>query len=205
MTLIRVGLVVVVFLFWADGARAQDEKKAKSRVLQTRQVLCYDSDGLPPIPCANTGQDGDVRAGVQSPPRRFTDNNNGTITDNLTNLIWLKNANCKKGHIPWQEALNFANNLASGNCDLADGSKSGDWRLPNVRELQSLVDYGTNNPALPDPTGAPFSDFQSSVYWSSTTNAFNPVGAWIVLFFDGNVNFSNKTNGNYAVAVRGGS
>ena len=101
--------------------------------------------------------------------------------------------------------MNFANNLASGICHLADGSKSGDWRLPNVRELQSLVDYGTSNPALPDPKGAPFSDFQVSVYWSSTTNAFRPVGAWVVLFFDGSVSFSNKTNGNYAIAVRGGS
>ncbi len=205
MSRLRTGLFVAVCLLWAGAAGAKDEQTAKSIVPRTGQLLCYDSDGLPPIPCAKTGQDGDVKAGIESPSPRFTDNDNGTITDNLTKLIWLKNANCKKGQITWQEALSFANNLASGDCELTDASKSGDWRLPNIRELQSLVDYGNSRLALPNPKGAPFKDFQASIYWSSTTNAFNPVGAWFVFFFGGNVNFGNKTNGNYALAVRGGS
>ncbi|NIO68243.1 MAG: DUF1566 domain-containing protein, partial [Anaerolineae bacterium] len=57
----------------------------------------------------------------------------------------------------------------SGECGLGDGSSEGDWRLPNVRELQSLIDYGRQTPAL--PSGHPFTGVQSSLYWSSTTHA----------------------------------
>ena len=44
--------------------------------------------------CYATGDDGDLEKGVAWPNPRFTDNGNGTVTDNLTGLIWLKNANC---------------------------------------------------------------------------------------------------------------
>ena len=60
---------------------------------KTGQTLCYDSLGAV-VPCAGTGQDGEIKAGVAWPSPRFTDNSNGTVTDNLTGLIWLKNANC---------------------------------------------------------------------------------------------------------------
>ena len=55
----------------------------------------------------------------------------------------------------WQEALDAANTLASGSCGLSDGSMAGDWRLPNVNELRSLIDWGNFSPAL--PAGHPFS------------------------------------------------
>ena len=66
-----------------------------TRVPQTGQTKCYDNVGQE-IDCEDTGQDGDFQAGVEWPVPRFTDNADGTVTDNLTGLIWLKNANCPK-------------------------------------------------------------------------------------------------------------
>ena len=68
----------------------------------------------------------------------------------------------------WANALTLAATLADGIGGLPDGSNPGDWRLPNIRELQSLVDYGRYNPALPE--NAPFTEVQN-FYWSSTTDS----------------------------------
>jgi len=115
-------------------------------VPRTGQSTCYNAGGTQ-IDCPNTGQDGDKLAGVAPPVPRFVDNGNGTVTDKLTGLIWLKNANCF-GTKTWQQALDSANNLANGQCSLTDGSTVGQWRLPNVKELQSLINFGFFNPAL---------------------------------------------------------
>jgi hypothetical protein len=63
---------------------------------------------------------------------RLTDNGNGTVTDNLTGLTWLKNANCF-GPSSWFDAVAFCKALKNGQCGLADGSNPGDWRLPNIK------------------------------------------------------------------------
>ena len=78
---------------------------------------------------------------------RFTDNGNGTVTDNLTGLIWLKEANCW-GTLTWSQALTYAHGLTNGQCSLTDGSVAGDWRLPNIKELSSLIDYDYFAPAM---------------------------------------------------------
>ena len=159
------------------------------------------------------GDDGDLQRGVALPTPRFTDNLDGTITDNLTGLIWLQNANCF-GVQNWATALTRANGLASGDCGLSDGSVAGDWRLPNIRELHSLVNFAFFNPALSNAAGTgqgsgsdPFSNFQTaSSYWSSTTFAGFSVNAWFVNFSGGFVVFGVKDFGNFFVlAVRGGS
>jgi hypothetical protein len=153
------------------------------------------------------GDDGDLEKGVVWPVPRFTDNGDGTITDHLTGLIWLKNANCPAGARNWQQALDFVAGINDGTNNCGDTSNAGfnqiDWRLPNLRELQSLVDYGRFNPSL--PLGHPFSNFQASNYWSSTTNAFLTSFAWFVLFDFGDVNFSGKSNSGFVIAVRVGS
>jgi hypothetical protein len=149
-----------------------------------------------------TGDDGALEKGVAWPQPRFNDNGNGTITDKLTGLIWLQNANCF-GQQPWATAISDANGLFNGACGLTDGSVAGDWRLPNIRELQSLVDYGQSNPAL--PSNSHFTSFQSSGYWSSTTKADNSIVAWYVFFPDGAVDRVGKINIGYVIAVRGGS
>ena len=157
-------------------------------VEKTGQTGCWDASGNP-VTCAGTGQDGDLQKGVTWPVPRFTDNGDGTVTDNLTGLVWLKNANCF-GIRTWANALIDCNSLADGACGLTDGSVAGDWRLPNVKELQSLIDFGQFNPAL--PTGHPFTGVQ--YYWSSTTlDAGSTIGAWSVSLSLGSVIAYDKT------------
>jgi len=181
-------------------------------VERTGQTQCYNENGswtpcwicIDDV-CSHTGQDGDWGKGVTWPDPRFTDNGNGTVTDKLTGLIWLKNANCFGVKI-WNQALSDCNGLNSGECGLADGSNAGDWRLPNRKELETLLDFGQLNPSL--PSGHPFinvpSDF-SDYYWSSTTNMNDAASAWTVHIGRGNVGYGYKNNYNYYVwPVRGG-
>lgn len=170
-------------------------------VPQTGQTTCWDFSGTV-IDCAGTGQDGDIQAGVVPPSPRFTDNMDGTITDNLMGLIWLKNANCF-GTRMWALALTDANTLNSGECGLTDSSVEGDWYLPNRNQLTSLLDLENFSPAL--PTGHPFMNFQSSNYWSSTTLPNFPDNAWFVFFDFGRVNSDFKTDNFFVLPVRGGS
>jgi hypothetical protein len=151
-----------------------------------------------------TGTDGDLKKGVAWPTPRFTANGNGTVTDNLTKLIWMQNAYSFVSGRTWAQALSEANILQSGSIPgLTDNSMAGDWRLPNLRELQSLVDYGGYTPAIL-PAGHPFTNVKPGTYWSSTTYPHITTGAWLVSFTDGNVNYSSKNNLNYVWCVRGG-
>ena len=160
-------------------------------------------------PVEKTGQttshadydDGYYEKGVAWPNPRFTDNSNGTVTDNLTGLIWLKYANAF-GLRNWATALTDCNTLNSGEHGLIDGSAEGDWRLPNVKELQSLIDFGNYDPAL--PSGHPFSGVRSNGYWSSTTYAYNTDYAWAASLYRGYVSYANKTGIFYVWPVRGG-
>jgi hypothetical protein len=168
---------------------------------QTGQTTCYDTAGSV-IACPATGQDGDIQAGVAWPSPRFTDNGNGTVTDNLTGLVWLRNANCF-GLRTWATALTDANALASGSCGLTDGSVAGDWRLPNVNELESLIHAGEANTATWLNTQG-FINVQSDFYWSSSTYAYNTGFAWVVYMRVGGVYAGYKPNVVYVWPVRAG-
>lgn len=203
--------VVAQDVVFYDGFESGDTAGwwAPARVGETGQKTCYDEAGTV-IACTGTGQDGDIQSGVAWPAPRFVDNGDGTVTDMLTGLIWLKNANCF-GQKTWTSALTNANTLASTACGLSDGSVAGDWRLPSVNELQSLIDYEYSYPALSDAAGTAqwsegdaFSGVQSLVYWSSTSYANGPWVAWFVGLYSGFVNYSAKTNGYYVWPVRGG-
>ncbi|MEO5376692.1 MAG: DUF1566 domain-containing protein [Magnetococcus sp. DMHC-6] len=148
-----------------------------------------------------TGDDGDLQKGVAWPDPRFTDNGDGTVKDNLTGLIWLKNANCF-GSKSWTNALSSTNGLASGSCGLTDGSVAGNWRLPSKKELMSIIDVQRTSPAL--PLGYPFSSVQTNHYWSSTTYAYSTSNAWFVYLRYGVVSYDDKTTSNYVWPVRGG-
>jgi hypothetical protein len=166
--------------------------KAKSApVPQTGQTATYAAD-----------DDGALQKGVVWPTPRFTDNNNGTVTDKLTGLIWMKNANAF-GPATWSVALILARTVANNSYGLTDGSKPGDWRMPNLKELQSLVDYSHHTPALPE--GHPFTGVINTAYWSSTTLVFNSDYVWYVELQYAQIYWSLKTNGGgYLWCVRGG-
>lgn len=160
-----------------------------------------------------TGDDGDLEKGVPWPTPRFTDNDNGTVTDNLTGLVWTKNANLF-GMKNWEDACDECAALSDATSgDLTDGSVAGDWRLPNVRELQSLISYGFILPALPNTEGTghwmqndPFAWVLSSYYWSSSSlphNAPDPY-AWLVGFSGGYLSNGDKSDVYPVWCVRGG-
>ena len=140
------------------------------------------SGDQPLAPVASTGQtisyiggdDGYYRLGVSVPDQRFQDNGDGTFDDTLTGLTWLGVRNCVPIHT-WPTSIDFANNFSanSGDCaELSDNSEAGDWRMPNIRELYSLINFSVAFPAW-DPqipfTGEWLQDPTSGTYWSSTS------------------------------------
>ena len=193
-------LVAAMAIFMSSAQAAVEIQEAEVR------------NGVTPAAVAKTGQtvsiapgdDGALRKGVAWPNPRFTDNANGTVTDNLTGLIWLKDANClpssHDGRRSWDSALAHANDLASGACGLSDGSRAGDWRLPNRNELTSLLDLGQRNPAL--SRSHPFTSFQPARYWSSTPST--PSSAWRVDFAEGEVTEGTVVSPYFATFVRDG-
>jgi hypothetical protein len=200
-------------------------------------------NGVPPSPCSQfpaTGQttayqadkndgivgpvavpdDGVVQAGATL---SYTDNGDGTITDNNTGLMWEKKSDDGGLHDKdnvyrwsgngaqetiwdWLEDIN-----AEGGTGFAGHN---DWRIPNLKELQSIVNYENFNPAVSAAfdtgcvascTVLTCSCTVASLYWSSTSRAFSPSGAWFVAFNGGFVNAGDKSVGLFVRAVRGGS
>lgn len=100
------------------------------------------------------GEDGDVQAGMEWPSPRFTDNGDGTVTDNMTGLQWGKTAS----YTSWYSSMSACENLSLGGHD--------DWRLPNVRELRSIFsDFSRQSPVV-EP--GMFSISSSTYFWTST-------------------------------------
>ena len=138
--------------------------------------------------------------------------NNGTIKDLNTGLIW--EMKCSgAGCAPLHDVSNLYRWSGDGTQEtiwdwLEDVNAEGgtgyagrdDWRIPNVRELQSIVDYGVFFPPI-DPIFGPTA---VSLYWSSTTGAVSPSDAWFVIFGLGSVNADGKSNTLSVRAVRGG-
>lgn len=168
---------------------------------------CSSWAGPAPLPASGQttkyadGDDGDLQRGIPLPRPRFWSLRNGTVRDSLTGLTWLANANCFFTRT-WADALASTAGLADGRCGLKDGSSAGEWRLPSVNELESLVDSERSFPSLPE--GHPFIGVRSSYYWSSTTNAARDSVAWVVDLYYGNVIYDKKTKNNYFWPVKDG-
>lgn len=188
-------------------------------VAQTGQVLCHDVDGYE-VACDGTGHDGDTHAGVAWPVPRFIINGDGTVTDALTGLVWLRTLGCFGDYLNWPESLSVAENLADGQCDLTDGSVAGDWRVPNVKEALSLIDYqfywppisnamGTGQMAEGDPficaICPPGWLLNASWFWTSTTNVgTDSTGtdkAFLILLYSGETRSGNKSFVNHDASV----
>ncbi len=182
-----------------------DPEDFPGRMTQTGQQLCYTSGGAV-TPCTGTGQDGAIQSGATEPDPRLSDNGNGTVTDNLTGLMWLQRGNCFAS-ANWQAALDVVADLNANPETLTCGDYSEaytDWRLPNRKELLSLVDRSQHSPAVASD-GAIVSATVVATYWTSTTDAGNYDNAWTVaLSTDGSVSSSAKTSAGGVWVVRGG-
>ena len=180
----------------------------------TGQTKCYDPTGSTTneIPCAGTGQDGAYSIN----PMSFTDNGNGTVSDNNTGLIWQKcsvgqnnDASCSGTAVNynWYQASGTYdatyNSSTQNVCGALNLGGSSSWRLPSKKELMSIVDYSIPYPG-PTILQPRFPNTIASYYWSSTTFAGYPYFAWGVGFDDGCVSGDGK-GGSFCVrCVRGG-
>ena len=105
----------------------------------------------------------------------FTDNGDGTVTDNVTVLMWEQSATHKI--CTYADAVSYCNNLTIGGYT--------DWKLPRDLELMSIVDYGKRTPAI-DSTYFPGT--YSTQYWTSSPMDSDSSHTWTVDFQDGYVN-----------------
>ena len=110
----------------------------------------------------------DVAAGAPN-LESYTDNEDGTVTDNITGLMWQQAV--PTGTYTWAQAVAY--------CPTLTLAAYSDWRLPSVIELVSIVDYGQYNPSI-DPTYFPSTP--ASDFWSSSPLAGWSSGAWLVNF-----------------------
>jgi hypothetical protein len=155
-----------------------------------------------------------VSASAPTKTVRFVDNGDGTVTDNQTGLMWEKKTDSNVNDLySWTSATFgtaadgtlFTTFLATMQCTLSANGTCGlaghyDWRIPNIGELQTIVDC--SKPNCVDPAFGPTN--QTSPYWSATTGAADPTGAWFVSFITGDVSGSIKAAARAARAVRGG-
>jgi hypothetical protein len=132
---------------------------------------------------------------------RFVDNGDRTVTDNCTGLMWQKETADTNGdgqinspdRVDSCEALTYCENLSFAGHD--------DWRLPNVRELQSILDYGRFGPAMDTSV---FGVAVRAWYWSSSADVGSPGGFWSVDSDAGHVLGASINRGelSYVRAVR---
>ena len=163
--------------------------KGLSVVPRTGQSVCYDSAGKV-IPCAGSGQDGELRYGAPWPEPRFEIFHNGVL-DHLTGLLWRRSANLTAQTVVWREAL-----AAVAVLNREDAGMN--WRLPTINELESLVDCATHSPAL--PSGHPFTGVQD-IYWSSSTSLFEPDWAWALYLEKGATGVGQKRYAQFSVCA----
>ena len=154
--------------------------------------------------------DGDYQIGITPSYSRSGD----IVTDNVTKLQWQDNEEVKTVKKSWEDAKSYCSSLSLGGYN--------DWRLPTIKELNSIVDYGkydhtidsTFSNVIFDDDGSIFDRFSinstfvnvtSFSYWSATTGATDSSSAWYVSFTYGNESLNSKVDDdNYIRCVRGG-
>ncbi len=179
-------------------------------------------------PAGPVGPPGDA---VKADPPCFDNNNryvdcgNGTVTDTVTGLVWLKNVLWYSVNVGYQVANQTAADLRDGVADLSDNSSPGDWRLPTQAEWDDTIARALDlnctgvmggGLALTDTAGKGCYDSTQGVfgnlkanqdlrYWSATSSEDWPDRAWIVDLDQGNsLNTLGKSLGSGFWAVRGG-
>ena len=178
-----------------------------SSLIYATDVVVYPRlTGYPyPTPVSKTGQiisyatedDGwnSTNRGVAWPIPRFTvQANTNCVMDNLTGLMWARDANIF-GQTNWVGAV--------ANCAGLNYGDFTDWRLPNLYEMQSIVAPNNNAPSL--PTGHPFNNVEYNFYWTSTNRGGSGDFPFWQNFFWGQSAQQDKNNTTgYVWPVRGG-
>ncbi len=173
------------------------------------QTECYDDAGEP-VPCADTrfpGQDATSIVDCLPPGEaRFQTVGGGTVIDRSTGLMWQRSVHLDRGLV-WQDALLYGDEIilaADGTWTLDPteaeahgGVLHDDWRLPDVRELGSLIDFGRSNPAV-DPAFA----INPEAFWTSTTFDARRDEGWCINLFDGKTEPIFKGAGLRVLVVR---
>ncbi|THB77012.1 MAG: DUF1566 domain-containing protein [Desulfobulbaceae bacterium] len=156
-----------------------------SCVLNTGLTECFDCQGRK-IDCAGSGQDAEHANFTPCPEPRFKILDNNLVLDQLTQLVWPKDANIADNILNWHEGLEWI-------CELNGKEFFGrdDWRMPNRRELRSLIDHSCKNPAL--PKGHVFENVNLGWYWTSTTSTVNNRYAWYLHTEGGRMFYGNKS------------
>lgn len=152
-------------------------------VLATGQSSCHALDGAA-IACHGTGQDAEYSLGSAWPSPRFEEQGEA-VHDRLTGLTWSRSACPAEFPLTWAESLDVVDRL---NSEQYCGQNN--WRLPNRRELHSLISFDTSRPAL--PAGHPFSGVFLGWYWSSSTFAHDNGYAWRVHMEGGRMFYGKK-------------
>ncbi len=162
--------------------------------LQTGQTSCSDTGGRA-VDCHGSGQDAEFATGIPWPTPRF-EIEGETVEDQLTGLVWTIDANPAEFPLDWQAANDFISGI---NRRQLHGFH--DWRLPNRRELRSLIGHETRNPALPG--GHPFKNVFPGWYWTSTAAAIDPAYAWYIHMEGGRSFYGAKSQYYLVWPVRG--
>ena len=155
--------------------------KASVRLPKTGQKISF-----------TKGDDGDLQKGAAWPLHRFTVKGD-CVKDKLTGLIWAGNANLINSPLTWQEALDYVKKMNL--CGFED------WRLPNINELRSIINFGeSKNAEWLNSEG--FQNVQNFSYWSSSTYATDPGVAFVVPISHYGMRSGNKSTRDYVWPVR---
>jgi hypothetical protein len=176
------------------------------RPLGTGQSRCFDTDGAE-VPCPGSGQDAEQRSGAPWPKPRFEPLSTETdgaeaVLDRLTGLEWSRNAAPFEFPLTWEEARQACERMNNADAD-PDTPQERRWRLPNRRELFSLLDFDRANPALPE--GHPFENVPSLACWTSTRSARNTDYFWYVQLSGGRMFYHRADSYAMVWPVRGAS
>lgn len=135
-----------------------------------------------------------VRGGQTGSLDHLVINGDSTVTDTSTGLMWQQtNA---ESTMTWESAISYCEDLSLGGYT--------DWRLPNRKELRSIVDYNVYQPAI-DTMYFPNTLWLAGTnYWSSSATAGTADSSWSIYFAGGNDNFISKSHAYAVRAVRGG-
>ncbi len=201
MNNLKVGKNTAVITVSADG-----ENETKTYTVEVYRA----------IPVFKTGQTS-TDPGVSWPSPRFTDNGDGTVTDKMTGLMWIKNANAIKtlypdfdhqpatgwgdGMVTWAKALEFIGKINDGTFNCGATTAYIDWRMPNVREMRILLLYSQDFSLI---TGA-FTNaaiLRDDFYFTSTTDPANTAYAITTNFYQSSINGRPNSTLNYVWPVR---